>query len=103
MRRFEIQTAMIRREMEKGRGGDRIYDHPVPLEPSFRQFSHDIRVTHQENHQPEDGLWNPVGLPTDRYHPAFLTIRAGKEDRILPELAEQFINLQLQATLYPLR
>ena len=88
---FQLKIARVREEMERGRGGDRIHNQPTPLEPLFIPFSYDIRAAHQNSHQSGDDPWNPDRLPTDRYHPAFLTIRASKEDRILPELAEQFI------------
>ena len=84
---FRAREAVLRREMDIGRGGSAVAPFTIELEPPFRPFQHPSgrKTGKQQEFPPRPRRTEPA---TDLY---FVRVRLSAEDSYTTEIGEQLI------------
>jgi hypothetical protein len=89
MKILEARRADLLREMNRGKGGDKILPFPVKLEPFFTPFrqSRQMNQNNMEVREPQPEPWEPPSIDKLTY----LRIRISPADDYNQAIAEQFL------------
>jgi len=91
MKSIMFDVEQIKREMDRGRGGQEVYSFPINIEPLYSHF--DISAAEEINAISGPKVIKPAGitrLPI-RTDLVAVTVKPSREDHAAPQLGEQFL------------